>query len=277
MDILTIITIILNIAFLIISLYLLILFIKCEGLHNYPCYNSMIISLIILIDNAFRLVPTKNYPEPIKYIQASTLTFLDKLLLTTITSQTIILSLGIVKAPFYYKYEKTIFFSTFIISIVICSLLTSLYILIGGIKNHEEINHYYYGGFNKFNDIADPIFDSILLLINIYFFMNLLIYVFKKMKQASNDEIDDYSDFGKNFTKYLLIFIVNCFAFTISYLIIFYIIPLEIIDIIYLFYCLIIDLVYNINEATKEGTREIFCINRRRLSENPRIELYEEI
>ena len=110
MNILTISTIILNIVIGLISFYLLILFIKSKDLHNYPSYNTMIISLIILIDNAFRLFPANNYSELIQYIQAFTLTFLDKLLLTTMTSQTFILFLGMVKTQFYYKHEKAIFF-----------------------------------------------------------------------------------------------------------------------------------------------------------------------
>ena len=219
MDILTIITIILNIIIGLISLYLLFLFIKCKNLHSYPCYNIMIISLIIFIDNAFRLFPAKNYYELIQYIQAFTLTFLDKLLLTTMTSQTIILYLGIVKAQFYYKYEKVIFFLTLFVEILICGALTILYILIGGIKNHEDINHYFYCGSNKLKDFADPIFNSIFLFINICYFIDLLTYVFKKMKQESNNEIDD-SGFGKKFIKFLVMLIGNSTIFTVSYLII---------------------------------------------------------
>ena len=274
MNILSIFIIILNIVIFLISFYLLILFIKSKDLHNYPSYNTMIISLIILIDNAFRLFPAKNYSDLIQYIQAFTLTFLDKLLLTTMTSQTLILCLGMVKAQFYYKHEKAIFYSTLITAIVICGVLTTFYILIGGKKNHEDINHYFYCGSNKLKDFADPIFDSIFLLINICYFMDLLVYLFKKKKQESNGEIDD-SDYGKNFRKFLIMFFVDSTTFAVSYLIIFHIIPMKYIDIIYLIICLIIDVDYNINEAIKKETRKIFSTNRNDSEDIDLIELNE--
>ena len=77
MEAIMIITIILNVVFVLISFYLLFLFIKSKELHNCPCYNMMIISLIILIDNASRLLHSSNFPETLQYIQAFILTFLD--------------------------------------------------------------------------------------------------------------------------------------------------------------------------------------------------------
>jgi hypothetical protein len=276
MNILNISTIVLNAVIGLISFYLLFLFIKSKDLHDYPSYNTMIFSLIILIDNAFRLFPANKYSELIQYIQAFTLTFLDKLLLTTMTSQAFILFLGMVKTQFYYKHEKAIFFLTLSSAIVICGVLTTFYILIGGKKNHEDINHYFYCGSNKLKDIADPIFDSIFLFLNIYYFMDLLVYVFKKKKQESNGEIED-SGYGKKFEKFLLMFIANSVTFTVSYLIIFHIIPMQYIDIIYLFICLIMDVVYNINEATIKETRKTFCINGKDSDDIALIELNEDI
>ena len=258
MEIIMIITIILNILFVLISFYLLFLFIKSTGLHNCPCYNMMIISLIILIDNAFRLLHSSNYPEIFQYIQAFTLTFLDKLLLTTMTSQAFILYLGIVKTQFYFKYEKVIFFLTLILEILICSVLTTLYIIIGGKTDYEEKNKYFYCGISVFKYYADPIFDSIFLLLNIIFFVKLLTYFSKKKKEVSQGETEDL-DYGKNFTKFLLMSIVNTITFVESYLIIFEKIPIQYIDIIYLSTCLIIDLVYNINDITIKETVKIFC------------------
>ena len=257
MEIIMIITIILNVIFVLISFYLLFLFIKSKELHNCPCYNMMIISLIILIDNAFRLLHSNIFPEPLQYIQAFTLTFLDKLLLTTMTSQTFILYLGIVKTQFYYKYEKVIFFLTLIVEILICCVLTTLYIIFGG-KTDYDVNKYFYCGFSNFKQFADPIFDSIFLLINIIYFVNLLAYFFKKKKEASKGETEDLN-YGKNFTKFLLMSIINTITFVESYLIIFNIIPIKYIDIIYLSTCLVIDLVYNINDITIKETTKIFC------------------
>ena len=258
MEFIMIITIILNILFVLISFYLLFLFIKSKELHNCPCYNMMIISLIILIDNAFRLLHSSNYPEILQYIQAFTLTFLDKLLLTTMTSQTLILYLGIVKTQFYYKYEKVIFFLTLIVEILICCVLTTLYIIFGGKTDSEGKNKYFYCETSDFKKFADPIFDSIFLLLNLIFFVNLLTYFSKKKKEALKGETEDL-DYGKNFTKFFLMFIVNTITFVESYLIIFSQISIKYIDIIYLSTCFIIDLVYNINDITIKETSKIFC------------------
>jgi hypothetical protein len=218
----------------------------------------MIISLIILIDNAFRLLHSKNFPDLLQYIQAFTLTLLDKLLLTTMTSQTFILYLGIVKTQFYYKYEKVIFFLTLIVEILICCVLTTLYIIFGGKTDYDEKNKYFYCGGSNFKQFADPIFDSIFLLINIIYFVNLLAYFSKKKKEASIGETEDLN-YGKSFTKFLLMSIINTITFVESYLIIFNIIPIKYIDIIYLSTCLAIDLVYNINDITIKETAKIFC------------------
>ena len=139
-------TITLNIIIILISFYLLFLYIKSTTFHKYPCYNIIILSFIIFIDNILRLIPL----EIFKYIQAFILTFLDKLLLTTITSQAYIIYLGVVKTKFYYKYEKIIFFSTLFITIFIDLLIMIIFFSISqkitNYKNNdfEGYNYYYY-------------------------------------------------------------------------------------------------------------------------------------
>ena len=89
-----IITMILNIIYDIIISYLSFLFIKCKELNSYINYNIFIINIIILIANIFRLIPTKYFPNNFAFIQALTLTLLDRLLITAITSQVLLLFLG---------------------------------------------------------------------------------------------------------------------------------------------------------------------------------------
>ena len=105
-------TIILNIIIIIISFYLSILYIKSKTLHIYPCYNFLILSFIIFLDNIFRIIPLDNN-DVLKYMQALLLTSLDKLILSTVVFEAFIIYMGVVKTKFYYKNEKIIFFLVF--------------------------------------------------------------------------------------------------------------------------------------------------------------------
>ena len=253
-------TITLNIIIILISFYLLFLYIKSTTFHKYPCYNIIILSFIIFIDNILRLIPL----EIFKYIQAFILTFLDKLLLTTITSQAYIIYLGVVKTKFYYKYEKIIFFSTLFITIFIDLLIMVIFFSISqeitNYKNndYEGNNYYYYKGDPSAKLIIDTIFNTIFLCLNTYSIVFSLIYIFKKKKEASLGLIEDL-DYGHHYLRILLMFIVNSVTFIESYLIIYSKIPIENIDFIYLTTCLIIDLYYTINKIIIKETLNIFC------------------
>ena len=263
-----IITIILNILLIIISFYLLFIYLKSKTFRKYPCYNIIILSFIILIDNILRIIITTNLPKAIKYIQAFLLTFLDKLLLTTITSQAFLFYLGVVKTKFYYDHERHIFFSTLIITISIDILITILYFcIIQDITNYKDNNNnnyegnkYYYIEGDNLKKIADTIFDTIFLFFNTIFICRLILYIHQKKKQANLGLIDDL-DYGHHYMKILLMFFFNSALFIESYLIIYNKIKIENIDIIYLTTCLFVDLSYTINKTTIKETLKIFCLS----------------
>ena len=263
-----IITIILNILLIIISFYLLFIYLKSKTFRKYPCYNIIILSFIILIDNILRIIITTNLPKAIKYIQAFLLTFLDKLLLTTITSQAFLFYLGVVKTKFYYDHERHIFFSTLIITISIDILITILYFcIIQDITNYKDNNNnnyegnkYYYIEGDNLKKIADTIFDTIFLFFNTIFICRLILYIHQKKKQANLGLIDDL-DYGHHYMKILLMFFFNSALFIESYLIIYNKIKIENIDIIYLTTCLFVDLYYTLNKIIIKETLKIFCIN----------------
>ena len=252
-----IITLILNIINIIIALYLIFLFIKSKTFHVYPCYNIMFLSIILLIDNILRLIPTKNAKKIFQVIQAFLLTFLDKLVLTTITSQSFITYLGVCKTTIYFKNEQLIYFSTLIVGIVIGIILTSIYISFG-ITNYEGDNIYYYCRGPEKKQMIDCIFDSVFLFFNTIFIGLLLIFISTKKRDASLGIIEDL-DYGHHHTKILLMFFVNTFTFVESYLIIYDILPSEYIDLIYLSTCLGIDLYYTINKIIIKESMKIFC------------------
>lgn len=68
-----IILLVLNCLIILISLYLLFLYFKCDNLRIVPCYNIIMLSFIILIDNFLRIFNFKDSKRIIQYIQAFSL------------------------------------------------------------------------------------------------------------------------------------------------------------------------------------------------------------
>ena len=257
MEIKDIIILILNFLLIVISFYLLFLYLKSNTFYKYPCYNVIILSFIILIDNILRIVNTKNLGIIMQNIQAFFLTFLDKLLLTTITSQAFIFYLGVVRTQFYYEHERIIFFLTLIITILVDVSITILYLSKNDIINYNT-NNYYYIEANDFKKIIDTIFNSVFLFFNTFFIFVLIIYIYSKKHQANLGIIDDL-DYGHHYMKILLMFFCNSSLFIESYLIIYDKIKIENFDIIYLTTCLFVDLFYTINKIIIKETLKIFC------------------
>ena len=258
MEIIDIFRIILNILLILISFYLLFLYLKSNTFYKYPCFNIIILSFIILIDNILRLIKTKNLSELIQYIQAFLLVFLDKLLLTTIVSQAFIIYLGVVKTKFYYEHESYIFFLTLIITILVDVSITIFYFCIFDIYKHEK-NYYYYIEGNNIKKIIDTIFNTIFLFLNTIFTIILIIFIYNKKHQAKLG-INEDLDYGHHYMKILLMFFCNSTLFIESYLIIYEQINIEKTDIIYLTTCLLVDLYYTINKIIIKETLKIFCI-----------------
>ena len=256
MDITFIITIILNIIIILITLYLIFLFIKSKTFHIYPCYNIMALSFILFFDNILRLIPTKDAGNPLKYIQAFLLTLLDKLVLTTITSQAIIIYLGVCHTKLYFNKERALYFIISITGIIISIIVTSIYISFG-ITNYNGDSIYYYCKGEDKKKIIDTIFNSIFLFLNILFIGILLIYLTIKKTEETLGLIEDL-DYGHHRTKIVIMLFINSFTFVESYLIIYDIIENNV-DLIYLLTCLIIDLYYTINKIIIKETMKIFC------------------
>ena len=97
---------ILNGFMIAIGLYLLFLYIKSKDFHTYSCYNIIIMSLIILLDNIIRIIPVKSWPVFFHYFQAFLLVFFDKMILSILSMQIIVIYIGIIKTEIYEKNEK---------------------------------------------------------------------------------------------------------------------------------------------------------------------------
>ena len=159
-DTIRITTYIFNFIIIFITLYLIFLLIKSKSFKIYPCYNITILSFVIFIDNILRIIPSGDISF-ISYTQAYLLTSLDKLLLTSITSQAIITYLGVCETKIYFKNEKKIFLSTLIVGISISCILSFLYLIVAGTV---EYGTYYYCADSPVKRTSDTIFNAV----NIY-------------------------------------------------------------------------------------------------------------
>ena len=248
----------LNCIIIIITLFLIYIYIKKRS-KVYPIYNILIISFIIFLDNIFRILPLGSI-NGLRYIQAFILTFLDKFLLTIITCQVVIIYFGVCNTELYFNNKAKIFFFPLIIGMIISFLLTLFDIILNkGITDYDT-GKYQYARDGPFKRISDTIFNSILLLINIVCCLRLLQLISKKRKQSSLGLIEDLV-YKYHHLKIVIMFIVNLIFFVESFLIIHDTLTLnsEIIDLIYIFTCLLVLLFYTINKIIIKESLKILC------------------
>ena len=250
-------TIILNTLIIIISLYLFFLFIKSKSFHTYPCYNIIIFSFIILLDNILRVIPSKL--TVLNYIQAFILVLLDKLILATLSCQVLIFYFGVIKTKFYFAHEKAIFFTTFIVNTLICLILTIIFIALS--DNHIRKptgREYYYCDKLSYKIYIDTVFNALYLIISVYCSIVLLVFISNKKKEAAKGKIEDL-DYHRNFIRALVLFFLITITFVESYLIIYDVIHGLVTEILYLGICFLIDLFNSFNKTILKESMRIFC------------------
>lgn len=253
--------VILNALMLFISVFLFFLLIKSKAFNNYQCYNIIILSLVILLDCVVRIIPFSdkddNNHSIWEYMQASLLTFFDKAIIAAITTQTILFYLGVIHTKKYYDNDSKAFFISFVINIVICLVLTILYIIWGDI---HQVNHrlYFYCGSSQYKTILDPIFNSIYLVPNFYCSLIVIMFLFRKLKEVKKGLTED-ADYRHHFKRILIMALLNFTIFLESYLIIFEILKEEKADILYLSTLLLISLFNCGNKTVTKETMKICC------------------
>ena len=250
---------ILNILMIIIGSYLFFLYVKSKEFHTYSCYNLMIMSLILALDNIIRIIPTINMPNFFHYLQAFLLVFFDKMILTILSMQIIIIYIGIIMTNVYFHNEKKIFIIGTVICIGISATLTTLFILVPQKISDDEYSEYYYycDGEWKGKLVLDTILNALLLSINFFCTVVVLAYYSKK-KQATEEGIIEDLGYKKQYIRFIILFFINILIIVESYLIIYDVI-VNYIDLIYLCSCLVIDLGYCINYTVYKVTLKIFC------------------
>ena len=247
---------VLNGFMIVIGIYLAFLFIKSKALHIYSCYNIIIMSITILLDNIIRIIPTRSLPDFCHYLQAFFLVLLDKMIMTILSMQIIVIYLGIIKTEIYEKNQKKIFIFGTLLCLVVSGTLSSLCIFIP--KNLKDNKMYYYcdtywGG----KVVIDSIFNGVLLGIN-FFCSGVVLFHFIKMKKAAESGAIEDLGYRKKLIRFLVLFVINILMNVEQFLIIHKKLPGNT-DIIYLCSCLIIDLCFSANHIVVQETLRIIC------------------
>ena len=260
---------ILNVLMILIGIYLFILYLKSKDFQTYSTFNILFMSLTILLDNIARIIPSKSLPNFFHYLQAFILVLCDKMILSFLSMQIVVIYIAIMWEETYFKNEKKIFIIGTIICIAISAVITSLFIWIPN-ELYEGSSYYYCVNKWKGKIIIDVVFNSILLCLNFFCIVVLLVYFSKKKKEVESGKIEDYG-YKEKFIRFLILFFINILFITESFLIIYEKLPGNV-DFIYLCSCLVVDLCYSINSNVIKETKKLFC---RKKAQIP-IEGYDE-
>ena len=251
-------TFVINGLIIIITFYLAFLYIKSKEFQSYSCGHILILSIIIFLDNAIRLIPisSKDKYEAFHYIQAFVLTALDKCILIVLVVQMFTVYMAIMMTEFYFNHKKAIFFSAFFATMFISLLNSGLYLLFG----LDKYGIYYYVHGTETKQICDTIINSIFLGLNTFFCGIIILNIALRKEQIEKDMANE-SALEHELVRMILMTIANTIMYIESFLIVWDKLPVpdEYIDLVYITTCLIINFIYAINSLVIHETRKIFC------------------
>lgn len=253
-----IVTLVMNGLIILISIYVLFLYIKSEQFHSYSCAYIVILSISILVDNILRVIPIgrQDHINALSYIQAFILTSLDKYILLALTMQVFIIYLGIMKTNFYYAHKKAIFYISFFSGLGLSFLIGGLF-LMNGLTCYGLYNYVDDSG-NK--GTFDTIFNSVFLGLNTFFCIIIILNICIRKEEIEKEMLNE-NEYEHDLYRIIIIFIANSFIYIESFLIIYDKLPVpdNYIDLVYIITCLIINLIYTINKVVIKETKKIFC------------------
>ena len=264
-----------NLIIIIITLFLIFIYIKTKDLHSYPCYFNILLSLSISLDNILRLIPFFEDDFGAKpndrigcKIQGFLLSMFDKLMLTTMTIYSIITYCGMIFFNFYKSHEKCLYITLTIFAILI-SLTLSIIFMLNGVTNYDDVC--YVKAEKGENDdeelvvnkkLIDIIATSILLAINIYCIIHTLVYLLQQYKDLKTNEEKKAKKYLNHFWKYLADLILTILTFLMVLLIIMdkFFDNDNVISMSYVGCSLLVVIFFTINmRVLKEAKRIILC------------------
>ena len=204
---------------IVITILLIIIYIRDKKFHDYPCYFNIFLSVVISLDNFFRILPyNKGEIDFICRIQSFSLIYLDKLMLFSITVYSMIQYLGVVKFKFYHKNKKKIFYLSLLVSLL-SSLILALSFWIGNVRKTQH-GHFCYVNTGDNNDIKeafDSIISSILFLVNLFCIIQILLFI---QKESKKKEERKKLQLTLHFWRFFIYLYLSSFTFLIAILLI---------------------------------------------------------
>jgi hypothetical protein len=269
--------IIISIIISLFTILIIYIYFKGESFKSYPCYFNIFFCIAITLDNLLRLIQNTDLTAWC-WIQALSLSLLDKIILNSITIYSIIHFLGIHYQRFYEKNLKGIYITLIIINISISLLLTLIFAFKDNLSKGSEVC--YVNTNNDLKIILDTIYTILLLLIDILCISSIIYGVCRLSRnyKESQDALK-MSASRKYVCRFIIDLLINIITFGYILLLInkkLEFIPKEhkyIKDIIYIVLCLIIELFFTINsELFKELMRLITCNRVQRFRREERTE-----
>ena len=229
MDTWYILQIIFSVLMALITLYLTILYIKCEAFKTYSCYNIILMSIVILLDSILQLIP-KGFGKDGEYeywewFKDLVTIFFDKMILVVLSMQVIVLYMGIIHSKYYEEHEKSIFVIGTIVCCIISGALAAVYASIRWVK----INDVWIYDEDEENDskdeevgkrtltrkVLETIFCAVLFVVNVFCLVVVMVHISKKSKQAKEGKIEDLG-YERQLIRFIIIFFINLIAIAVS-------------------------------------------------------------
>ena len=208
-----------------ITIYLIALYIKSESFKTYSCFNIMLMSIVLFLD-CLMLIISEVCEEKIdkvgKFIFLLINTFLDKMILSVLSLQVIIVYSGIIHTDFYFSHEKSFVKIGDSICVIVSIALAVVYSLLLSIKggkikdfkdgkNLSEEDYSIFQTRNLAKKILETIFCGINLFVNVFFLVIVIMHISRKRKEAKVGLIQDLG-YGNQLLRFSLIFTVNIIA-----------------------------------------------------------------
>ena len=272
MDVFFIVQIIISSLIAIITIYLISLFIKSEAFKAYSCFNIMLMSIILFLDClilALTVTIGDKTGQGGQFILTLLKTFFDKMILSVLSLQVIIVYAGIIHTDYYYSHEKYFVKIGNAVCAIISGALAAVYSSIRWVNGRFDYN------FDDDNDgeikkralaskIMEAIFCGINLIIIVFFLVVVIMHISKKRREAKAGLIQDLG-YGKQLLRFSLIFSVNTIAIIFEGTVVNFSKEFGIsaynkyCAIIFLVICFLIQLCFMINKTVYKETLKIFC------------------
>ena len=248
---------------IIITLFLIIIYIKSKTFRSYPCYLNIILSSVILIDNIFRLIHmgegnADNNDEEKTFLcktQAFLLAVFDKLMLASMTINSYLTYVGFTNNEFYKTHIKSLFTISMIVGLLLSVVLAFIFCI-----DHEpaEYANVCYVWASAFKEETDAIVTIILACINFFCITNLLLHISNTIKEIVT--FRNKNDYSRHYYRIIASLFINAITFLIVLLIIgdSLFVDDDYIDLCYIVDALIVDLFYTCNKTVINEVKKLF-------------------